>query len=243
MLYPQGARLDDLEPRSVRLFGPRRSIPSGSTDADAPYSSGTGAGSDRPPAIPWEGPEEAPSMCESPSTWKTLAYAECEAEGLVLTDLKLLDPCGDEMFSGVEAVCAAPVNDPPGEPPPGYCTGMAVGDGTTCEPPEYWKLFADKTCSAEGLFLVDVYPSQDCGDGLSTMAKILCCGDVAPPAPDPAPAPCLTFEMAPACSPADEVKGEAKAQCESKGLFFTDMKVIPDCPNGGISYAAVLCCP
>jgi hypothetical protein len=243
MLYSQGARPDGLEPRSIRLFGPRRSSPSASVDADAPVSTGSGAGIDKPPAIPWEAPEEAPSMCESPSTWKSLANAECEAEGLVLIDLKLLEPCGDEMFSGVEAVCAAPVNAPAGDPPPGYCTGIAVGDGTTCEPPEYWKLLADKTCSADGLFLVEIHPSQDCSDGLSTMAKVLCCDDVAPPDANPAPSPCVTFEMSPACSPADEVKGEAKAQCESKGLSFTDMKLIPGCPNGGVSYAAVLCCP
>jgi hypothetical protein len=48
--------------------------------------------------------------------------------------------------------------------------------------------------------------------------------------------------MAPACSPASEVEAEAKAQCASKGLTASEMKLITDCPNGGISYAAILCC-
>jgi hypothetical protein len=235
MLYPQSPRAEGQEPRSIRLFGPRRSIDSGASEPDAPSPN------ESPPAIPWEAPDEAPSTCESYTTWKTIAHAECEAKGLALMDLKLLDECGEGMFGGVDAVCVAPAQEE--DPQPGYCVGLPVGDGTTCQLPEYWKGVAEKTCSAEGLVLTDIYPHQDCSDGLSTMAKALCCGDAAPADPSPPPPPCVTFEMAPACSPVSAVEAEAKVQCAGKGLLVSDMKIIPDCPNGGVSYAAVLCCP
>lgn len=234
MLYPQGLGSDG--PESRRFFGPRRSGSASPGGPEAP------AVSEEPPAIPWKAPEEAPSVCEGYATWKEVAHAECEADGLTLVNLVMLDACGEGMFEGVEAVCAAPAKDPSEEPPPSYCVGMPVGDGATCEPPEHFKQAAVQSCSAEGLILFELYLSQDCGDGLSTAAKALCCGDPPPPDPTPAPPPCVTFEMAPACSPASEVEAEAKAQCASKGLTASEMKLITDCPNGGISYAAILCC-
>lgn len=235
MLYPQGARADELEPRSIRLLGPRRSSPPSPSEPGAPSPS------KNPPATSWEPAEEPAPTCESYSTWKSLAHAECEADGLVLTDLRLLDECGDGMFGGVEAVCAGPANE--SEPGPGYCEGMIVGDGTTCEPPEILKLFAEKSCLAEGLSLADIYLHEDCEGGFSSMAKVLCCSEVAPPEADPPPSPCVSFDMKPACTPASEVEAEAKAQCQSKDLFVTEMKMSADCGNGGVSYAAILCCP
>jgi hypothetical protein len=161
---------------------------------------------------------------------------------LVLVNLTPLEACGEGMFTGVEAECAAPVNNPSEEPPPGFCTSLVVGDSATCNPPENLKKLAAQACWEDGLSLVDYYPALDCGDGLSTMAKVLCCGDVAPPESSPPPGSCATFEMAPACSPASAVEAEAKVQCADKGLFLSDMK-LAECDGGGISYAAFLCCP
>lgn len=234
MLYPQGPRAEEPEPRVIRIVGPRRSSASIEGDPEAPSLG------EVPPPIAAKPAEEPPPTCESYSTWKTLAHAECEAEGLVLTDLRLLDECGDGMFGGVEALCAGPYVEPE-EFPPGYCMGMVVGDGTTCDPPDLWKLIAEKSCLSEGLTLMDVHPHQDCEGGLSSMAKVTCCSEVAPP--DENPPPCVHIEMKPACVPASEVEAEAKIQCEAQGLFLTNIKLAPDCGNGGISYASALCCP
>lgn len=224
------------EPRRIRVSGSLRSEPSGGSppsDSDVPIANSA------PPAPPEEVAEE---VCQSATTLKLMASAECESEGLVLSSLTLLAPCGGDMFGGAEAECSKPANEVNEEE--AYCEGLLVGDGTSCEPPEHWKKLAYDACLGEGLNLVDLFYHQDCSEGKSSLAKVLCCTNVPPPEPDPPPSsPCVTVEIFPACTPPPEVEAEAKKQCFEQGMGLSWFKLVPDCDGGGVSHAAFQCCP
>jgi hypothetical protein len=181
------------------------------------------------------------AVCRQAGEWKDLAYAECDGQGLQLVDLKLLDDCGDGAYAHAEPLCAEP-GEPANEAPGGtlgMCVGEALGDMTTCEPPEHWKMLGTEVCLMNNLTLMELNVANDCEGGASSYAKILCCGD----APPPDPQACFQDEIWAACLPEIDVQEQVKAMCDEKGMIPSGIKIAKECAEGGIEQAFFLCCP
>jgi hypothetical protein len=114
--------------------------------------------------------------CVSPADLKEQAHQVCEAQGLVLVDMSLSLDCPDSFSTYAKVFCCESAPPPPPPPPePTTCSYAALGDGSTCETDEAWKLKAIADCEAQGLVLVDIAFAKDCPGGGSGYIKYACC--------------------------------------------------------------------
>lgn len=164
------------------------------------------------------------------------AYADCEKDGLVVSDLVFLDPCGDKMFRSEKHVCV----EPDGEDE--ACTTQKLGDGVKCMDPGMLKQLAFEACLGMDLELVDLlYDTSDCG-GKPRIATYTCCPKI--PEPPPAEGVCKSSTIGDGinCMELGIVKKDAMAACGAMGMALVDYLPSGDCPMGKASSAAINCC-
>lgn len=155
------------------------------------------------------------------------------------TDPKPGDP-GNPGDPGTKDPKGDPGGKDPGDPGSSHCIPIVIGDGSTCIDGGAIKGLAAGVCEASGYATADIGLGNDCPNGGSTIAKVLCCD--APPAPPP-PSPC-TFESVGdgvTCVDPGALKGLAVAACGP--LAVADVSPAWDCADGGATMAKVVCCP
>jgi len=182
-------------------------------------------------------PEAVDAECTSAEALKDEALAACEAKGLALAEVDLLDACGDGKFERVEYQCA--------EEAPAACFDGSVGDGVTCQDPGLLKQQAGEACENAGLQLVDFIYSDD-GCGWQTLKAAYTCCPAGPPDPGPGPGQpdCVvsTVGAGATCRGLDVLKAEAVAVCEQSGRVLGDIYPAGGCPDGQASKAEISCC-
>ena len=139
------------------------------------------------------GPAPSPAQCRSAGVLKQEAFDACTAQKFTLTDLQLSQPCGGDLYAGMQYTCCAPSPPPvpplppeppvpPGPPvmpppstPGGSCRKTSEGDATSCKDTATWKGYAADACRAAGMQLVDYQTRVPCGTDAFRFVDFACC--------------------------------------------------------------------
>jgi hypothetical protein len=175
------------------------------------------------------------TVCQSPDVLKSAAYLDCSDQGLTLSEIVLLEPCGEDLYRSEKHECTEVENEPDG------CTTDTLGDGKTCVDPISLKTAAFETCNAAGQQLADVvFDFGDCG-GMATFVKYTCCTPDLPPNP-PACHESVPKNAPSVCRDIGLMKQEAWELCSAEGNNLVDYKTWGDCPPGQASELVAICC-
>ncbi|WP_437281078.1 hypothetical protein WME90_11115 [Sorangium sp. So ce375] len=179
------------------------------------------------------------SGCRTAEELTSEVEAMCDAKGLVVGDVRLLDPCRGGGYGRIEHTCVD------GEPT--ECWSGQLGDGLTCHDSIDLKDQAYITCRNRGgdLAGLDYDPdSSGCAVGETTGAVYACC-----PAAEPLPSPmCWTSKVdhGGSCQTLPALDDEVSALCASTdqtlfhiGYGFGNAL----CPGGEAASALFTCCP
>ena len=111
-------------------------------------------------------------LCATPTTWRAIAEADCEALGLVLPadDLQTGAACepdaaGRERFTEVKYACCLPDT----------CRLERQGDGTACQDEATWLELARRACAVGGLELRGPLSVEACADGATFRGVVYAC--------------------------------------------------------------------
>lgn len=184
------------------------------------------------------GPQEE-AGCRTAEDLTSEVEARCDAQGLVLGDVKLLDPCRDGGYRGVEHTCVD------GEPT--ECWRGRLGDGLTCHDRGDLKDQAYITCSNQGADLSEFTYERGvagCGPSETTGAVYACC-----PATEPLPSRlCWTTKIdnGDECQTQSTLGDEATAMCADAGQRIFHIwynSGTASCPAAHDTSALFTCCP
>ncbi|WP_437592697.1 hypothetical protein [Sorangium sp. So ce1000] len=196
-----------------------------------------GAATAKPDEASTSSQEEA--GCRTADDLTSEVEAMCDAQGLDLGDVRLLDPCRDGGYRGIEHTC---VDGAPTE-----CWRGQLGDGLTCHDGIALKDQAYMACRNQGaeLTVFEVEPSSSgCAAGETTGAVYECC-----PAAEALPSPlCWTSKIdhGEMCQALPALDGEASAMCASAGQTLYQIGYGfggPLCPEAQATSALFTCCP
>jgi hypothetical protein len=120
--------------------------------------------------------------CQSYADFKMAAWELCKQAGADLVDLVLDNAsCPDGETGSVAYKCCTPAPQPP--PVPGVCTTGTLGDGTTCQFYDDYKLAAWEACNQAGATLYNLtIDTESCGNGEAKSMSYVCLssGDYCP---------------------------------------------------------------
>ena len=198
-------------------------------------SSSTSSPSSRSHEKPKAPEPKASAVCQPPDFFKKSADLDCSEKGLMLTEITLLNPCGNGLFRHEKHECVETELE--------ACFMATLGDGKTCQDPGNFKLIAYEKCTAAGQQLTDlVYDFDNC-NGMVKMAQFTCCTPAVEP-PPPNPPSC--YKLAPidysTCKDIGMMKQEASDLCMAEKGYLFDMQYAGDCPAGQASQLFVACC-
>lgn len=173
--------------------------------------------------------------CRSTDYLKTAADLDCSEKGLMLTELTLLEPCGNGGFRRETHECIEAELE--------ACFTDTISDGKACQDPGLLKMLAYEKCTAAGLQLIDlVYDFESCNGGMGG-AKYTCCAPaVEPPAPNPPSCHKLAPIDSATCKDLGTLKQEASDMCAAENGYLFDLHVGVGCPDGQASQVIVVCC-
>ncbi|CAN92036.1 putative membrane protein [Sorangium cellulosum So ce56] len=235
---------EGLSPLAQR--GPHAALRRGAGGVPAEAAAHEGESGEGPRAPDAEGPAtEDPAaprdeaLCQTADALRREARAQCEAQGLIVADLTLLDPCAQGSYLDAEYTC--------GRMALTTCWKGVLGDGVTCFDTTYVKDEVWRMCRDRGTELRSLdqeQPDRDCGDHETTRVYYECC-----PQGDPLPSPsCWTSEIdfGEACQPYEGLDAEATALCNGKGHYlfrrvFGDKHVA--CTDATATSLSYTCCP
>ncbi len=175
--------------------------------------------------------------CVDATTLKLQAIDACTNQAAAtLSSLSLSNDCADGGSTIAFIECCTEIAPPVDN----SCIAQAIGDGTACIDATTIKESAIDACTAEGAVLTDLSLANDCADGGSTMAKLVCCL----PAP-PSGGDCKVLAVGDGASCEDPIvlKQASLDLCTQAGLVFADFALDGDCPNGQSTTAKATCCP
>ncbi|WP_437899721.1 hypothetical protein [Sorangium sp. So ce124] len=184
------------------------------------------------------GPQEE-AGCRTAEDWTSEVEAMCDAQGLVLNDVRLLDPCSDGGYRSVEHTC---VDDEPTE-----CWRGQLGDGLTCHDSGDLKDQAYITCRNQGADLTEFTYDRGvpgCSGSETTGAVYACC-----PAAEPLPSRlCWTTKIdhGDVCQAQSTLGDEASAMCADAGQQIFHIwynSGTASCPEAHDTSALFTCCP
>ncbi|WP_437871490.1 hypothetical protein [Sorangium sp. So ce363] len=209
----------------------------GERSAESSAEGADGAATGEPREKP-TGPQEE-AVCRTAEDLTSEVEAMCDAQGLLLGDVKLLDRCRDGGYRGVEHTC---VNGEPTE-----CWRGRLGDGLTCHDSGDLKDQAYITCSNQGADLTEFTYDRGvpgCGPSETTGAVYACC-----PAAEPLPSRlCWTTKIdhGDVCQAQSTLGEEASAMCADVGqrifrIWYNSGTAI--CPEAHDTSALFTCCP
>ncbi|WP_437968651.1 hypothetical protein WMF04_04855 [Sorangium sp. So ce260] len=209
-------------------------------------------GEPQEPQEPQEPPAEPPvvrpeTSCRTADDLQSEAHARCEAEGLLVGDFVLNEPCEDGGFRSAGYTCTEPL-------PVSECWGGELGDGFTCHDGTALKDRAYTACQQSGAALTIFQPAgsdPSCEDYEMTKATYECC----PAEEPPPPLLCWSGSVAgtregsgegAACHEPASLEEQAAAACEANGDMLQDFRrglAHPSCEGDRILRAAFTCCP
>lgn len=178
-------------------------------------------------------------LCRTADAWRREARLKCEAQGLVVSDFALLDPCGPGSYLGAEYACEKMEMT--------TCWKGVLGDGVTCFDISEVREEAYMVCRNRGTELRSFELEQDsagCAGHETSRAYYECC-----PSGDPLPSPsCWTsaIDFGDECKPYERLDLEATAICRSRGHYlyrrgYGDRHVA--CTDATATSLTFTCCP
>jgi hypothetical protein len=258
----------DLLPPQVRqdLVDKLIPQPGRGPEPSPPAGGGTGAGGSPGSSCVGAGVGSAGaggSACQTPGEWKQAAYDDCTRQKLILVDIKYNQPCGGDLFAGMEYQCCGTTpGGPPAPPPPPVdppppspaCFGGVLDDGPTCVAGDQLKARASAICESKSFLLTGLGFGGECEGGKGFVgAKYECCAPAAPSPGPPAPPPMPPSTPGGACRKASEGgstsckdsatwKTYATAGCAADGFQLRELQLREPCGPDLYRFSDSVCC-